>query len=85
MTSAVEDEPSGQAFGGRTTASQDSARHRPAVSITATQQTTTATGTMGNALFASVAAMLAQQLVDVKERLESRPPHYFGNPQPLPH
>ena len=40
---------------------------------------------MGDAEFASVATMLAQQRVDVKERLKSRPPHYLGNPQPLPH
>ena len=29
--------------------------------------------------------MLAQQRVGAKERLKSRPPHYFCNPQPLPH
>ena len=38
---------------------------------------------MGDAWFSSVAAMLAQQWVDMKERLKSLPPHYFGNPQPL--
>ena len=46
---------------------------------------TTKAGTIGDAKFASVAAMLAQQQVDVKEHLKSRPPHYFCNPQPLPH
>ena len=39
---------------------------------------------MGDSWFASVAAMLVQQLVDMKESLKSLPPHYFGNPQPLP-
>ena len=84
MTSAVEGELSGQAFRGSTTAGQDSAQHGSAVSATTTPPTTTAAGTVGDAGFASVAAMLAQQLVDMKERLKSQPPHYFGNSQPLP-
>ena len=38
---------------------------------------------MGDTGYALMATMLAQQRVDMKERLKSRPPHYFGNPQQL--